>query len=194
MMPRLAIYDDVRTAVDVRARAFAVFERRRAAYMKLAAAPPAEPVPRAEARGPLPFAPTWKAICNEIARQVGLPSQALLKGHGRGMPTIALRQLAAALTRRLTGLSFPTIARHLGLRDHTTALYAVSRMQPLMAALEPELGEEDTVQRWVECALPLLFLHIAEIRAKNRAHGVAMHGPSGKFARQDWTTTSPPEP
>jgi hypothetical protein len=85
-------------------------------------------------------------------------------------------------------------ARHLGLRDHTTALYAVSRMQPLMAALEPELGEEDTVQRWVECALPLLFLHIAEIRAKNRAHGVAMHGPSGKFARQDWTTTSPPEP
>jgi hypothetical protein len=96
-----------------------------------------------------------------------VPPEALLKGYGRGLPAVAIRQLAVALTRRLTRLSLPVIARHLGLRDHTTAIHAISRMRPIMAVLELELGDEDQLERWVACALPLVFTHLGEMRGKH---------------------------
>jgi hypothetical protein len=50
---------------------------------------------------------------------------------------------ACALTRRLSGLSLPAIAREFGLRDHTSALYAVSRMQQILDATGADRGRLD---------------------------------------------------
>jgi hypothetical protein len=123
MMPRLAIYDDVRTAADVRACAFAVFERRRAAYIKLAAEVPKELMESEQpAESERPSGPTWEAICKEVARQTGIPGgQLKLGSEGRGQPHVAFKQLAMALTCKLTRLSLKTTARLFGLNNHTTS-------------------------------------------------------------------------
>jgi hypothetical protein len=188
-MPRLDLPDDgIRTAADVRARAFAAFERRRATYLKLAAAPPAEPE-----RPPVKTSPSSRPICAEVARQLGVPSDWLKKGaESRGMPMTAYRQLAMALICRLTKLNLTTIARLFDVNDHSTVIHAKRTMAPVLDATG--LTEADSVPVWIEACLPLLFVHVAEHRAKNRAHGVTMLGTDGKFAGQDWTTTSPPEP
>jgi hypothetical protein len=197
MMPRLAIYDDVCTAADVRARAFAVFERRRAAYEKLAAEmPPDEPeipvLPEQSVR-PERRPRNWRPIWIEVARQTGIPPEHIKKGdEGRSMPVTGYRQLAMALMCRLTKLSLNTIARLFNINDHSTVIHARNSLKPLLDATG--LDEVDSIPVWVEATLPLLFVHLAEHRAKNRAHGAAMHGTNGKFAGQDWTTRSPPEP
>jgi hypothetical protein len=197
MMPRLAIYDDVRTAADVRARAFAVFERRRAAYEKRAAEmPPDEPeipVQLEQSVRPKRRPGNWRPIWSEIARQTGVPAEHIKKcAAGRGMPVTAYRQLAMSLMCRLTKLSLSTIARLFDVNDHSMVIHARNSMKPILDATG--LDETAPVQIWVESCLPLLFIHVAEHRAKNRAHGVATHGTNGKFARQDWMTMSRPGP
>jgi hypothetical protein len=185
MMPRLAIYDDVRTAADVRARAFAVFERRRAAYEKLAAEmPPDEPeIPVLQEQSVLPERRpgNWRPIWAEVARQTGVPAEHIKKGdESRGMPITAYRQLAMSLLCRLTPLPLTSIANLFGLNDHSTVIHARRAMQPVLDATE--LTEADSVSEWVAAALPLLFCHLEDHRRKNRAHGATMHGANGKFA------------
>jgi hypothetical protein len=180
-MPRLdPMPDTCRTAADVRATSRAVFERRRVAYEKLAAAPRAEPELLAERPAVNP-PPPWRPIYSEVSRQLGIPSDWLKKGtESRGMPTAAYRQLAMALMCRLTKLSLNTIARLFDINDHSTVIHARNAMQPILDAAG--LTEADSVPVWVEATLPLLFVHLAAYRAKNRAHGAAMHGANGKFA------------
>jgi hypothetical protein len=176
-LPRLDLpLDHVNTAAAVWAAAAAVQRRRVAAYVRLPAQP--EAPQRAEPEPPpapivLPAVP-WEAIRDEVARQANVECWMLSKSGGRKLRTVALRQLAVALTRRLTRLSLPVIARKFQLRDHTTVLWAVTRMRPLIAVLELELTDEDTVADWVRGALPLLAAHVAEIRAKYREHGKPM--------------------
>jgi hypothetical protein len=169
-MPRLDLPDDgVRTAADVRARAFAAFERRRAAYLKLAAAPPPEPEPIAEGPAVKP-SPPWRPIWSEVSRQTGIPAEHIKKGdESRGMPITAYRQLAMALMCRLTTLTLKTIAALFDVSDHSTVIHARNSMAPILDATG--LTEADSVPIWVEAALPLLFVHIAEHRraCANRA-------------------------
>jgi hypothetical protein len=190
MMPRLAIYDDARTAADVRARAFAVFERRRAAYVKLAVeVPPDEPKEQMESKQPAeserPSGPTWEAICKEVARQTGIPGgQLKLGSEGRGQPHVAFKQLAMALTCKLTRLSLKTTARLFGLNNHTTVLHAKKALAPILNATG--LTEVDSVPEWVSETLPLLFVSIGQQRANNRRHGEAVPKENGKFARETY--------
>jgi hypothetical protein len=77
-MPRMApMPDTCRTAADVRAAARVVFERRRAAYENLAAAP-AEPELLAERSAVNP--PPPRPICCEVSRQLGIQATWLQKG------------------------------------------------------------------------------------------------------------------
>jgi Bacterial dnaA protein helix-turn-helix len=183
-MPRLELPDDgVRTASDVRARAFATFERRRAAYLKLAAEVPpdeserlAEPEKAAKPERP---AMNWRPIWAEVARQTGIPTEWLRKGdESRGQPLTAYRQLSMALTLRLTKMGLSAVGRLYGV-DHSTVHHARQVMSPVLQATG--LTVDDSVPFWVAAALPITLVYVGEYRAKNREHAEAMHGGLGKF-------------
>jgi chromosomal replication initiator protein len=55
-----------------------------------------------------------------------------LKGKSRRRPLVITRQMAMYLTRQLTDLSFPLIAREFGGRDHTTVMHACDKISALM--------------------------------------------------------------
>ena len=55
-----------------------------------------------------------------------------LTGHGRSQPVSYPRQVAMYLCRELTDSSLPTIGREFGGRDHTTVMYATSKIARLM--------------------------------------------------------------
>jgi chromosomal replication initiator protein len=55
-----------------------------------------------------------------------------LKGKSRRRPLVITRQIAMYMTRQLTDLSFPVIAREFGGRDHTTVMHACDKISALM--------------------------------------------------------------
>jgi chromosomal replication initiator protein len=55
-----------------------------------------------------------------------------LKGKSRRRPLVIARQMAMYVTRQLTDLSFPVIAREFGGRDHTTVMHACDKISALM--------------------------------------------------------------
>ena len=55
-----------------------------------------------------------------------------LKGKSRQRPLVVARQVAMYVTRELTDLSYPAIAREFGGRDHTTVMHAVDKIGSLM--------------------------------------------------------------
>ena len=56
-----------------------------------------------------------------------------LKGKSRQRPLVIARQIGMYVFRELTDLSYPTIAREFGGRDHTTVIHAVEKVQRLMS-------------------------------------------------------------
>jgi hypothetical protein len=135
-MPHLEIYDPgVSTAAQVWTAARAAHYRRPAAYEQRR--PRLIPPP---APAPMPPRLAWTVIHDEVAQQAGVERWTLSKDGGRKLATVSLRQLAVALTRRLTSLSLPAIGRRYGV-DHSTIVNSVARMRPLMAVLELELAD-----------------------------------------------------
>ena len=55
-----------------------------------------------------------------------------LTGKSRRRPLVITRQMAMYVTRQLTDLSFPLIAREFGGRDHTTVMHACDKISALM--------------------------------------------------------------
>ena len=55
-----------------------------------------------------------------------------LKGKSRRRPLVTARQIAMYVFRELTDLSYPSIAKLFGGRDHTTVIHAVDKIQRLM--------------------------------------------------------------
>lgn len=186
----LPISDHVHTAAQAWAAAVAVQRRRAAGYERITMAkllhepiapivvsalpPPPPPLPVA----PLPqvLVPAWQEIRDEVARQAGVDREVLYRDGGRKLAIVALRHLAVALTRRLTTLSFPAIARRYGLRDHTSAWHATLRMRPLTNALDRELTDADPPGRWVERSLLLLKDRNDLMRARYRAKACRTEG------------------
>lgn len=58
------------------------------------------------------------------------------------------RQVAMALSKRLTLRSYSYIGRQLGNRDHTTVLHGCRKMQPHIAAVSIELGDSTCPLAW----------------------------------------------
>ncbi len=71
-------------------------------------------------------------LLQEIADILGFDVQAL-KGKSRQRPLVTARQIAMYAFRNLTELSYPSIARLFGNRDHTTVIHAVDKIQKLMS-------------------------------------------------------------
>jgi chromosomal replication initiator protein len=75
---------------------------------------------------------TDEELLAEIADILGFEVQAL-KGKSRQRPLVTARQIAMYAFRNLTELSYPSIARLFGNRDHTTVIHAVDKIQKLMS-------------------------------------------------------------
>ena len=56
-----------------------------------------------------------------------------LQGKSRRRPLVLARQMAMFVSRELTELSYPAIAREFGGRDHTTVMHACDKISALMA-------------------------------------------------------------
>ena len=67
----------------------------------------------------------------EMAVILGFSVDAL-RGKSRQRPLVTARQQAMYVFRELTDLSYPSIARLFGGRDHTTVIHAVDKIQRLM--------------------------------------------------------------
>ncbi len=74
---------------------------------------------------------TDEELLNEIALILGYSVEAL-RGKSRQRPLVTGRQTAMYVFRELTDLSYPSIARLFGGRDHTTVIHAVDKIQRLM--------------------------------------------------------------
>ena len=79
-----------------------------------------EPKPRTDAE-----------LFAEIASILGFEVEAL-KGTGRQRPLVTARQIAMYVFREQTDLSYPSIARLFGGRDHTSVIHAVEKIQRQM--------------------------------------------------------------
>ena len=75
-----------------------------------------EPRPRTDAE-----------LLQEIAGILGFEVEAL-KGKSRQRPLVTARQIAMYVFREMTDLSYPSIARLFGGRDHTTVIHAVEKI------------------------------------------------------------------
>jgi chromosomal replication initiator protein len=70
-------------------------------------------------------------LLNEISVILGFSVEAM-RGKSRQRPLVNARQTAMYVFRELTDLSYPSIARLFGGRDHTTVIHAVEKVQRLM--------------------------------------------------------------
>jgi chromosomal replication initiator protein len=79
----------------------------------------------------------------EIAQHLGFDVEALCS-KSRLRPLVTARQIAMYLFRDLTDLSYPSIARLFGGRDHTTVIHAVEKIQRQMGERK-QIYEQVTV-------------------------------------------------
>lgn len=80
-------------------------------------------------RQPRPI--TVPMILEATVAQFGFATDELT-GKSRRRPLVITRQMAMYVTRQLTDLSFPVIAREFGGRDHTTVMHACDKISALM--------------------------------------------------------------
>ncbi len=74
---------------------------------------------------------TVAMILEATVQQFGFTTEELT-GKSRRRPLVITRQMAMYVTRQLTDLSFPVIAREFGGRDHTTVMHACDKISALM--------------------------------------------------------------
>ncbi len=72
-----------------------------------------------------------------------------LTGKSRRRPLVITRQMAMYLTRQLTDLSFPVIAREFGGRDHTTVMHACDKISALMKERSQIYNDVNTLEKRV---------------------------------------------
>lgn len=80
-------------------------------------------------RQPRPI--TVSMILDATVDQFGFSLEELT-GKSRRRPLVIARQMAMYVTRQMTDLSFPLIAREFGGRDHTTVMHACDKISALM--------------------------------------------------------------
>jgi chromosomal replication initiator protein len=82
--------------------------------------------------GSKPKPRTDEELLTEIAGILGYSVEAL-RGKSRQRPLVTARQTAMFVFREQTDLSYPSIARLFGGRDHTTVIHAVEKIQRMMS-------------------------------------------------------------
>lgn len=93
---------------------------------------------------------TDEELLADIARILNFDVEAL-KGKSRQRPLVTARQIAMYVFREQTDLSYPSIARLFGGRDHTTVIHAVEKIQR-------QMGERQAIYEQVTDVLQKLKL------------------------------------
>ncbi len=93
---------------------------------------------------------TDEELLEDIARILNFDVEAL-KGKSRQRPLVTARQIAMYVFREQTDLSYPSIARLFGGRDHTTVIHAVEKIQR-------QMGERQAIYEQVTDVLQKLKL------------------------------------
>jgi chromosomal replication initiator protein len=93
---------------------------------------------------------TDQELLEDIARILNFDVEAL-KGKSRQRPLVTARQIAMYVFREQTDLSYPSIARLFGGRDHTTVIHAVEKIQR-------QMGERKAIYEQVTDVLQKLKL------------------------------------
>lgn len=75
-------------------------------------------------------APTCHEIVAECEKQFGL-ERGVLRSKNKSRQFVSVRHIAVYLCRKMTNKSLPQIARVIGYKDHTSALYAC-RVAPIV--------------------------------------------------------------
>jgi chromosomal replication initiator protein len=97
--------------------------------------------------GSVPKPRSDEELLNEIALILGFSVEAL-RGKSRQRPLVNGRQTAMYVFRELTDLSYPSIARLFGGRDHTTVIHAVDKITRLMKERQQVYDQvTDLIQR-----------------------------------------------
>jgi hypothetical protein len=73
----------------------------------------------------------------------------------RYAPLAFARQVSMALSKYLTAQSLPAIGRKHGGRDHTTALHAYRKLEPLILAVAAQLPAGSSLEDWVRLTFKL---------------------------------------
>lgn len=77
-------------------------------------------------------------------------SQERLIGRERYEPLVHQRQIAVAVTYRLTRRSLPFVGRAFGGRDHTTILHSIIKMRPFIDEVAEGMPPDATPEQWIE--------------------------------------------
>jgi chromosomal replication initiator protein len=92
--------------------------------------------------------PTVEEIQRQVADRLGVSVDEMLSRTRRAAPVARARQLAMYLSRQLTDLSLPEIARAFNRSDHTTVMHAIRRVEertladPALARTLEQLGAD----------------------------------------------------
>lgn len=86
-----------------------------------------------------------KAVCAAY-----LVSWKNLVAQGRTLNVVVPRHVAIALSRHLTGRSYPQIGLSFGGRDHTSCLHAYNKHRELIERLSESMSEQATAADWVD--------------------------------------------
>ena len=96
---------------------------------------------------------TDEELLAEIARILNFDVEAL-KGKSRQRPLVTARQIAMYVFREQTDLSYPSIARLFGGRDHTTVIHAVEKIQRQMGERQAIYEQVTDVLQKLKMASP----------------------------------------
>lgn len=86
-------------------------------------------------------------VLAHAARLFGFPLEELT-GHGRKHPVAIARQAAVWVIRRRVGMSYPEILQFLSVKDHSTLIHAVDKVEERMA-IDPGYACKVRTLRWL---------------------------------------------
>jgi len=86
-------------------------------------------------------------VLAHAARLFGFPLDALT-GRGRKHPVASARQAAVWVIRRRVGMSYPEILQFLSVKDHSTLVHAVAKVEERMS-IDPDYACKVRTLRWL---------------------------------------------
>ncbi len=129
---------------DPVAQAAALPPLARHASKTAASNPPAEPAPRSDTAKPTAPIGERRVLIEDIKRGVAEHFRITvrdLESPSRKRAIVRSRQIGMLLSRRITGQSFPEIARRFGDKDHSTAIHGCRKIER-QSAIDPIMAAE----------------------------------------------------
>lgn len=109
-----------------------------------------------ESRHPDEFGFSIKDIQRAVCRIANINFSDLISSR-RTTALVEVRHVAVLLCKHLTTWSLPEIGRKFGGRNHTTILYTVRKMTPLLPEINRRVPCDSTVMEWAQHGLEVFY-------------------------------------